>query len=188
MMATQTISADELHQLQSEQPIDLIDVRTPAEFGAAHAQGARNVPLSSLRPEAVMAARNGQGQKPLYIMCRTGNRATKACDTFSAAGYENVVQVLGGLTAWESAGLPMVRGQQAMSLERQVRILAGFLALLGALLGYFVNIHFVWLSAFIGGGLMFAGITDTCGMAMMLAKMPWNQRGGGQCTSEACTV
>lgn len=77
--------------------------------------------------------------------------------------------------AWEAAGLPVVRGKKAISLERQVRIAAGLLVLLGAILGFFVNPSFIGISAFVGAGLVFAGITDTCGMAMMLAKMPWNQ-------------
>jgi rhodanese-related sulfurtransferase len=83
--------------------------------------------------------------------------------------------VTGGTVAWEQAGLPVKRGKKAISLERQVRIAAGFLTLLGAVLGFFVHPYFIGLSAFIGAGLMFAGITDTCGMGMMLAKMPWNQ-------------
>ena len=77
--------------------------------------------------------------------------------------------------ACEQAGLPVVRGKKAISLERQVRILAGFLVVLGAVLSRTVHPDAIWLSAFIGAGLMFAGITDTCGMGMMLAKMPWNQ-------------
>jgi len=71
--------------------------------------------------------------------------------------------------------LPVVRGKKSIPLERQVRIAAGFLVLLGAVLGFFVHPYFIGLSAFVGAGLMFAGITDTCGMALVLAKMPWNQ-------------
>lgn len=74
-----------------------------------------------------------------------------------------------------AAGLPVVRGKKAVSLERQVRITAGSLVLIGAILGYFVHPYWIGLSAFIGAGLAFAGITDTCGMGMMLARMPWNQ-------------
>lgn len=81
----------------------------------------------------------------------------------------------GGTQAWDLAGLPVSRGKKAMSLERQVRIAAGFLVFLGAALGFFVHPYFIAISAFVGAGLMFAGITDTCGMGMMLAKMPWNQ-------------
>ena len=81
----------------------------------------------------------------------------------------------GGTLAWDKAGLPVQRGQKAMSLERQVRIAAGSLVFTGAALGFFVHPYFIGLSAFVGAGLVFAGITDTCGMGMMIAKMPWNQ-------------
>ena len=101
-----------------------------------------------------------------------------ACEKFVAAGYENVVNVEGGTQAWEAAGFPVKRGKKTVSLERQVRILAGALVLLGALLAWFVHPAFVLLSGFIGTGLVFAGVTDTCGMAMALAKMPWNRADG----------
>jgi hypothetical protein len=64
-----------------------------------------------------------------------------------------------------------------MSLERQVRIAAGSLVLLGVALGAFVSQWLYGLSAFVGAGLVFAGLTDTCGMGMLLARMPWNRRG-----------
>ena len=105
------------------------------------------------------------------------------CRKFVDAGFENVVNVDGGTQAWAEAGLPVVRGKKAISLERQVRIAAGFLVLLGAVLSFW-NVYFVLLSGFVGAGLMFAGITDTCGMGMVLAKMPWNQvKDGGACCS-----
>jgi rhodanese-related sulfurtransferase len=113
--------------------------------------------------------------QPLYVICRSGNRARQACEKLIAAGYTNVVNVEGGTQAWEQAGLPLVRGKQAISLERQVRIAAGSLVLSGALLGYFAHPYWIGLAAFVGAGLVFAGITDTCGMGMLLARMPWNQ-------------
>ena len=85
------------------------------------------------------------------------------------------VNVEGGTLAWEQAGLPVVRGKKAMSLERQVRIAAGSLVVLGTALGAFVHPGFLGLSAFVGAGLVFAGVTDTCGMGMVLARMPWNR-------------
>jgi rhodanese-related sulfurtransferase len=183
MSDVKTVSVNQLSELSGQEPIELIDVRTPAEFREVHATIARNVPLESLDPHAVMQARNGSCDKTLYLVCRSGNRSAMACRKFIEAGYANVASVDGGTTAWESTGLPVVKGKKAMSLERQVRIAAGFLVLLGAVLGFFVHPYFVGLSAFVGAGLMFAGITDTCGMAMMLAKMPWNQCGGHSCSA-----
>lgn len=171
-----TISPHQLYELwERGEPIDLLDVRTPTEFRAVHATLARNVPLDRLDPAAVLRVRHGSTQQPLYVICQSGTRAAKACATLMAAGCDNVAQVEGGTTAWIGAGLPVERGKKAISLERQVRIAAGLLVLVGSALGYFVHPYFIGLAAFVGAGLMFAGITDTCGMAMLLAKMPWNQ-------------
>jgi rhodanese-related sulfurtransferase len=112
---------------------------------------------------------------PLYLLCRTGTRAQQAWKRLHDAGFTHVVCVEGGTEAWEQAGLPVVRGRGVIALDRQVRIAAGLLVLLGVGLSILVHPAFVALSAFVGTGLLFAGITDTCGMAMLLAKMPWNQ-------------
>lgn len=175
-MSVRTIQAKELYeQIKGGKAVELIDVRTPVEFREIHVEGARLVPLDRLDPKAVMSERNGTANEPLYVICRSGSRAEQACEKFHAAGYDNVVCVEGGTLAWEQAGLPVQRGKKAISLERQVRIAAGLLVLLGAVLGYFVHPYFIGLSAFVGAGLIFAGVTDTCGMAMLLARMPWNQ-------------
>lgn len=174
-MSVTTISAKALHdRIRAGEAIELIDVRTPVEYREIHAANARNVPLDRLNPAELAAGRNDKAA-PLYVICKSGSRGSQACEKLSASGYINVVNVEGGTQAWDQAGLPVVRGKKAISLERQVRIAAGLLVLTGAVLGYFVNPYFIGLSAFVGAGLMFAGITDTCGMGMMLAKMPWNQ-------------
>jgi rhodanese-related sulfurtransferase len=174
-MTIATISPQKLHEItQSGHNRDLIDVRTPVEFRAAHVEFARNLPLDQLDAATVAAGRNGSSQ-PLYVICQSGGRGKQACEKLSAAGFTNIVNVEGGTQAWIDAGLPVVRGQKAMSLERQVRIAAGSLVLIGALLGYFAHPYWIALPAFVGAGLVFSGITDTCGMAMMLARMPWNQ-------------
>lgn len=154
--------------------IDLIDVRTPVEYREVHVKIARNVPLDQLDAAALMQARNGSANEPLYVICRSGSRGQQACEKFLKAGFSNVVNIEGGTMACVEAGLPVVRGKKAISLERQVRIAAGLLVLLGVGLS-FVHIAFIGLSAFVGAGLVFAGITDTCGMGMILARMPWNQ-------------
>lgn len=175
-MNSATIRPRELEdRRQRGQTIELIDVRTPAEFREVHAEPARNVPLDRLDPQTVMQSRNGSAEEPLYFICRTGSRARQACEKFVAAGYTNVVNVEGGTQAWEESGLPVIRGRKTMSLERQVRIAAGSLVVLGTALGWFVHPAFLILAAFVGGGLIFAGVTDTCGMALLLGRMPWNQ-------------
>jgi rhodanese-related sulfurtransferase len=166
--------------------LELYDVRTPAEYRELHALPARLVPLDALDPKAVLAERAGNEDKPLYVICRTGGRGRKACEKLLAAGCRNVVNIEGGTLAWEQAGLPVVRGKKAISLERQVRIAAGALVVLGTALGAFVHPAFLGLAAFVGAGLVFAGVTDTCGMAMLLARMPWNRAGDPASNEAAC--
>jgi hypothetical protein len=141
------------------------------------------VPLDSLDPAEVMRSRGGTSPEPLYLVCRSGSRGRQACEQFLAAGFANVVNVEGGTLGCVEAGLPVVRGKKTIPLERQVRIAAGLLVLVGALLGLLVHPAFIGLSAFVGAGLVFAGITDTCGMGMLLARMPWNRVGEPR---EAC--
>ena len=99
----------------------------------------------------------------------------KVCQKLESAGFENVVNVEVGTSAWDGAGLPVIAGKKAISLERQVRIAAGALVVMGAVVGHFYNPAGYGLSAFVGAGLVFAGVTDTCGMGMIIAKMPWNR-------------
>jgi len=175
IMTINVIKPQHLSELCSNgKKIDLIDVRTPVEFREVHVEIARNVPLDRLDPAALMQARNGTADEPLYVICRSGSRGQQACEKFIKAGFSNVVNIEGGTLACIESGLPVVRGKKAISLERQVRIAAGSLVLLGAGLS-FVHPAFIGLSAFVGAGLVFAGITDTCGMGMILARMPWNQ-------------
>lgn len=175
-MSLQTISAAGLaERYKSGQPCELIDVRTPTEFREVHVEFAKNVPLDQLNPERVMRGRNGNPNEPLYLVCLKGGRSAQACEAFLKRGFENVVSVEGGTNACEQTDLPLVRGKKAISLERQVRIAAGSLVLLGVILGWQVHPGFYGLSAFVGAGLVFAGITDTCGMGILLSKMPWNQ-------------
>ncbi len=173
MSTFSSISVKQLAELEGQGEVHVIDVRTPVEYREVHASIARNVPLDTLDAQSALNSRNDS--EPLYVICQSGNRSSKACQKLMDAGLKNIVNVEGGTRAWSEAGLPVVRGKKSISLERQVRIVAGFLALLGAVLGYFVHPVFMGLSGFIGAGLLFAGITDTCGMGMMLARMPWNQ-------------
>lgn len=174
-MSVQTISPSQLGDIvKSGRSVQVIDVRTPLEFREVHATCAKNVPLDKLDPAEIAKTRNGSSDA-LYVICKSGARGKQACEKLAAAGQSNVVNVDGGTAAWEQAGLPVVRGQKAMSLERQVRIAAGSIVFAGVLLSYLVHPYFIWLPGFIGAGLVFAGVTDTCGMGMVIAKMPWNQ-------------
>jgi rhodanese-related sulfurtransferase len=178
-----TISPQEfLERQRAGEALWLIDVRTPAEFDALHAEGAESIPLDRLDPRQLLDAQAGRA---IYLICKSGARAKKALAALESAGATRVGLVEGGIDAWQAAGLPVVRGtSRVISLERQVRIAAGGLVLVGVVLGWFVHPGFYGVSAFVGAGLMFSGITDTCGMAMVLARLPWNRR---RC-SQGCAV
>jgi rhodanese-related sulfurtransferase len=179
-----TISPSELAERhRAGEPVEVIDVRTPVEFQEVHCTLARNVPLSGLDPAAVAGRRTGTAGQPLYVICRSGSRGRQACERFHAAGFTGVVNVDGGTVAWADAGLPVVRGRTVMALERQVRIVAGSLVFVGSALGLLVHPGFLAVPAFVGAGLVFAGVTDTCGMGMLLARMPWNRA-----PAQACPV
>ena len=155
--------------------LNLIDVRTPIEFREVHAVGAKNIPLDELKAEELIRDR-GENTEPFYFICRSDSRGKKACEAVIAAGCPDVVNVAGGTIAWDDLGLPVVRGKKAMSLERQVRIVAGTIVFTSVALSWLLQQPAIaGVAAFIGAGLVFAGVTDTCGMAMVIAKMPWNK-------------
>ena len=152
-----------------------LDVRSPAEFQSVHATGAKLVPLDELQPKQIAAELGISERQPVVLLCAGGNRARKAAEKFHAEGIPHCLVVEGGTKAWEAAGLPVVRGKGMISIERQVRIGAGSLVLAGVLLGSWIDPLWFFLSGFVGAGLIFAGITDWCGMGLVLAKMPWNR-------------
>ncbi|MDB4880075.1 MAG: Rhodanese domain protein [Gemmatimonadetes bacterium] len=173
-MLSPVLSAPALAHLLEQRPdTRLLDVRTPGEFEAEHIAGAYNVPLDTLG-EHGPEIRAGVAE-PVVLVCRSGQRARKAEDALRAAGMSNLHVLDGGMTAWAAAGLPVRRGAPRMSLERQVRIAAGALAATGGFLALFVSPLFAALPAFVGSGLVFAGVTDTCAMGMLIARLPYNR-------------
>ncbi|HTW95649.1 MAG TPA: rhodanese-like domain-containing protein [Tepidisphaeraceae bacterium] len=172
-----TVTLGEIEQLiQSGRTLNILDVRTPAEFARVHARGARLMPLGELTPSAV-AAQPQQSGEPIYLICQSGSRAARAWQTLANAGVESACCIEGGTAAWEAFGLPVERGASTViSLERQVRIAAGSLVFAGTLLAWRIHPLFLAIPAFVGAGLIFAGVTDYCGMGMLLAQMPWNRR------------
>lgn len=175
-MSVNTISLNDFQRLlKAGRQLNILDVRTPAEFARVHAAGARCVPLDGLDPAAIAAARSSPNEA-VYVICHSGARAAKACERFQQAGVGEVYSIEGGTAAWERAGLPVEKGKGgAISLERQVRIVAGSLVLVGSILAWTVHRDFLVIPAFVGAGLAFAGISDLCGMGMLLTKMPWNR-------------
>ena len=178
-----TITPRQLNdRLQQGAKLHMLDVRTPAEHAEVHVPDVQLVPLDQLDANKLSSVNGFAKDQPLYIFCRTGNRAKQGAEKLEKSGYTQCHVVEGGTLAWAEAGLPVNRGtSKVISLERQVRIAAGAIVLIGVLLAHFVNPAFIWLSGFVGAGLTFAGITDWCGMGMLIAKLPWNQRGVGAC-------
>ena len=130
-----SISVHQLMECNGHNCAEIIDVRTPVEFREVRAATARNVPLDVLDPHAIMRDRNGSADEPLYVICKAGNRGEKARQKFAGVGFTQVINIEGGTEAWANAGLPVVRGKKAVSLERQVRIAAGFFVLVGGAAG-----------------------------------------------------
>ncbi len=171
-----TVRATELGEAGPDDWL-LVDVRTPGEFRGARIEGSLNAPLGDLAGQARALGERAGGRR-IALVCRTGRRAEEARRVLAAGGVDaaGLCVLEGGVEAWERAGLPLRRDADAgMSLERQVRIAAGSLVLVGLALGLLVHTGFLALTGFVGAGLVFAGLTDTCGMGMLLAKMPWNR-------------
>ncbi len=155
----------------------LVDVRTPAEFGEVHVPGAFNVPLADVTSRlSELKAKSEQG--PIVLMCRTKNRIKLAYDQLNRFGVNNCHLLEGGIVAWKVAGHPVVQGERAISLEGQVRMVAGAMIVLGVILGVTVNPWFLAIPAGVGAGLFHAGYTDSCLMGTILAKLPFNRAKG----------
>lgn len=166
-------------RIQYGEKLHLLDVRTPAEHAEVHVPGVHLAPLDRLDPVQLAGEQGFAKDQPIFVLCRSGSRAKQAAEKLEKDGFRECHVVEGGTLAWAEAGLPVNRGtSKVMSLERQVRIAAGAIVLCGVLLAHFVNPALMWLSGFVGAGLIFAGITDTCAMGMLISKLPWNQRGG----------
>ncbi len=157
---------------------NLIDVREYGEFSGGRVKGAKLVPLGDIEKRYTEIDRDN----PTYLMCRSGKRAAEAQRKLFALGFSNVRNVRGGFEAWKTAGFEFEKDAKAVwSLERQVRFAAGSLVVFGVLLSWLIHPVFITLSAFVGAGLVFAAVTDTCTMGLVLAKMPWNKTNDAVC-------
>ena len=167
------VTPEELKRWLDADQCVLIDVREDAEHREERIAGAQPMPLSRFDPQKLRAAHAG---KRIVFHCKGGKRSTSACQRFSD-GEEQTQQLAGGIDAWKAAGLPTVKPDNPprIPIMRQVLLSAGTLVTLGLALGWFVHPGFLLLSAFVGCGLMFSGLTAWCGMAMLLGKMPWNR-------------
>lgn len=167
-----TISANEFCKITENEKPTVIDVRSPDEFGASHVYGSINIPLDKIEAGMVSAIPK---DRPVYLLCQSGMRSDRAHKILESQGYTNLTCIEGGIAECaQKPGMVEVISKR-LPLMRQVQIAAGFLITTGILLSYFVHPGFLALSLFVGLGLMFAGLTGFCGMAIVLAKMPWNE-------------
>lgn len=172
-LAVTEVDATSLKLKLDLQQVTLIDVRESGEYASEHISGSISMPLSTFEPELV----DQISTKPIVLCCQSGMRSSKATQKLLECGFESMSQLQGGISSWKSAGFKTKSDQNApISLFRQVQIVAGSLVVLGTLLGAFVSPYFLILSGFVGSGLVFAGVTNTCAMGMLLAKLPYNQR------------
>ena len=168
------VGPEELEELLRARPdVRVLDVRTPGEYEAVHIRGAYNVPLDTLGEHGDDI--RAHVETPVVLVCQSGARARRAEEALAKAGMPNLHVLEGGVNGWVAAGHPVRRGAARVSLERQVRMAAGALAATGGILALAVNPLFALLPAFVGSGLVFAGVTDTCAMGMLLARLPYNR-------------
>jgi len=156
----------------------LVDVREPVEHNEEHITGSKLIPLGQLEQRVSEIDRSA----PVVIMCRSGKRGSEGMKKLHALGFTNVRNLEGGILGWKAAGLQVARsGKKILPLMQQVQVTIGSGVLTGAILALTVNPNWVLLSAFFGAGLVFAGSTGWCGLAILMSKMPWNRSSGQSC-------
>ena len=158
----------------------LIDVREPIEHAEEHIEGARLIPLGEIERRAQEIDRS----QPLVITCRSGKRGAEALKKLQALGFTEARNLEGGILAWKAAALPLSKAaKKVFPLMQQVQLTIGLGVLSGAILALTVNPNWVFLCAFFGAGLTFAGSTGWCGLAILMSKMPWNRVAGQSCSA-----
>jgi glyoxylase-like metal-dependent hydrolase (beta-lactamase superfamily II)/rhodanese-related sulfurtransferase len=179
------VSPEEAQALAAQDTqVKFLDVRSALEFSQVHIKDAINIPIDMI---AGKIGELSQSKQEYIVLCRTGNRSPMAANMLQQSGIHSVKVMGGGMTRWEKEKLPVIKGEGGVSLERQVRVIAGSLILLGILLARFVHTGFIALSLFVCCGLIYAGLTDNCLMGMLLMKLPYNKKlyktklGGGTC-------
>lgn len=166
------ISAQRAQEMVEQGQARLIDIREPSEYTEVFIPGSRLVPLSVIQTQHLEDS--SAPEKAIIFFCRSGGRTGKNADILEQAAPGEAFQIEGGLKAWEQAHLPVERGHGPLPLFRQIQIGAGALVLIG-ILGSWIWHPMFWLSAFVGVGLIFAGVTGFCGLGLLLSRMPWNR-------------
>jgi len=174
--SVRSVSPLQLAEAAGAANVQILDVRTPVEFAGRRLPGSFNVPLDRLDPEMLKSSIGVDNE--IYVICQTGTRSQIVAEMLRGAGFRRVVHVDGGTNAWVGAGLAVERSKDAgMSLERQVRIVAGMVVFFGVMIGVLLHPVGYWIAGAVGAGLAFSGFAVLCGLSLLLAKMPWNRTG-----------
>jgi glyoxylase-like metal-dependent hydrolase (beta-lactamase superfamily II)/rhodanese-related sulfurtransferase len=179
------VSPEQVYDKLKEPNSILLDVRTDQELKemSVDMEGIKHVPLQYLDSSIESLSADDS----YYVLCRSGHRATMAAMQLLQKGFTKLAVIEGGITSWNKAKLPIKQTDKAISLERQIRIIAGCLVLIGSLLSL-VNLWFIAIPLFVGSGLVFAGITNNCLMGLLLMKLPYNKQPvsteGGTCAMD----
>lgn len=169
--SSNTIDAVELNGILAEGDVRLLDVRNAAEFETAHISGSYHVPLDTLSEHCADICR---ADASVVVVCQSGARAAQAADKLASSGLDNVRVLDGGISSWMSIGAPVVRGKEKWALERQIRLVAGSIALTAVVASTKVPAA-KWAAGFIGGGLTFSALSNTCAMGNLLSRLPYNR-------------
>lgn len=157
----------------------LIDVREPAEYHLQRITAAKLIPLGELEKRHAEVDQS----KPVVVMCQAGMRGSKAAQLLSKLGYPQVLNLEGGMSAWQNAGLKFEKSGNGLPVMQQTQLVIGLGVVVGAILAIALHPLYALICAFFGCGLTLAGSTGWCGLALLLAKMPWNQKHSSQCCS-----
>lgn len=182
-MPIKTVDAATLKRWMESGEAVVVDVREPAEHAAEKIPGATLTPLGMVSKSSLPVC---EGKK-LVIHCRSGKRSTSACEKLLAEDPNlEIYNLEGGISAWGAMGHQIAQsGKFFLPLDRQVQLTIGLMLIAGSILGYLFSPAWFFLTGFIGAGLAIAGLTGFCGLAMLIAKMPWNQRVAG---ATSCSV
>lgn len=174
MNQIKNIDSKTLNNWLNENTAILIDVREPLEYKIEHIKYAKNIPLSKICLEDVNLPKNKS--KKIVMQCRSGSRSKSACEKILK--HDNSIELYnleGGILDWVQQGFPTIKDKQVLPLERQVQITLGSIITFGVIMAYFVSTSWLILPAIIGMGLINAGITGWCGLAKLVARLPWNK-------------
>jgi rhodanese-related sulfurtransferase len=189
-MSINTVKAKLVSDWLSDGQVILIDVREPSEHASESIANAVSLPLSQVSKDNLLnACKGNMSTKKIVVYCRSGKRSANATEKLQSEDSSlELYNLEGGILAWKDAGLPVVSDDniKVLPLDRQVQLAIGILVLVTSFLGWVVSGVFLLLTMFIGAGLIFAGLTGTCGLAMVLAKMPWNQKGCSVGSKKSC--